>query len=93
MVSHGDTDFSKLVNLCPAKHFPLISTADGAAFFTNAEYETLSGIKMDVQSYIETLELFIVRRSRSSKEHLGYVETGTECLKDILMLGIFLKLT
>ena len=69
MVSHGDTDFSKLVNLCPAKHFSLISTADEAALFTNGEYETLSGIKMDVESFIETLELFILRRSRSSKEH------------------------
>ena len=35
---------------------------DKAAFYTNAEYETLSGIKMDVQSFIETPELYLFEK-------------------------------
>lgn len=55
---------------------------DEAVFYTTAEYETLSGIKMAVQSFIETPELYLSGRRRSKDEQLGYVETRTEYLKE-----------
>ena len=55
---------------------------DEVVFYTNAECETLSGIKMDVQSLIETPELYLLGRWRSNNEQLGYFETRTECLKE-----------
>ena len=42
---------------------------DEAVFYTNAEYETLSGIKMAVQNFIETPELYLLGRRRSKDEH------------------------
>ena len=54
---------------------------DEAVLYTNAEYETLSEIKMDLQSLIETPELYLLGRCRSNDEQLGYLKTSTECLK------------
>ena len=53
-----------------------------AVFYTNAEYENLSGIKIQVQGFIEILELYLLGRWRSNDEELGYVDTRTKCLKD-----------
>ena len=53
-----------------------------AVFYTNAEYENLSGIKIDIQCFIEILELYLLGRWRSNNEELGYVDTRTEYLKD-----------
>ena len=55
---------------------------DEAVFYITDEYETLSEIKMDVQSFIETPELYLLGRCRSNDEQLGYVKTNTECLKE-----------
>ena len=55
---------------------------DEAVFYITDEYETLSEIKMDVQSFIETPELHLLGRCRSNDEQLGYVKTNTECLKE-----------
>ena len=51
-------------------------------FYTNAEYETFTDIKIDVQSFTETTELYLLGRCLSNDEQLGYVETNTKCLKE-----------
>ena len=57
---------------------------DPACFYTDAEYEQLTGRKMNIQAIVETPSVYIVARSSSSdKEQLCYVETRLECLQDL----------
>ena len=57
---------------------------DPALFYTNEEYERKTKRKVDVQTIIESPEVYIVARSSSSDlEQLSYVETRLECLEEI----------
>ena len=57
---------------------------DPALFYTNEEYERETKRKVDVQTIIESHEVYIVPRSSSSDlEQLSYVETRLECLEEI----------
>ena len=58
---------------------------DPAIHYTNAEYESLTGCKnVDVQTKVETPEMYIVARSGSSDvEQLSYIATRLECLEDL----------
>ena len=52
---------------------------DPACFYTDAEYEQLTGRKMNIQAIVETPSVYIAARSSSSdKEQLCYVETQLE---------------
>lgn len=56
---------------------------DTAVFYTDKEYLQIYGNKVDVQSEIESPELYIIGRCKSSDEQLGYVDTRVECLQDL----------
>lgn len=51
-------------------------------FKTFCECKTLSGLKIDVQSFIETPELNLLGRCRSNHDQFGLIETLTGCLKE-----------
>ena len=53
--------------------------------YTNAEYQNLTGWKkVDVQTKVESPEVYIVARSGSSDvEQLTYIDTRLECLEDL----------
>ena len=58
---------------------------DPAIYYTNAEYKELTGYNntLDIQTKIESPEVYIVARSGSSdNEQLTYVDTRLECLED-----------
>ena len=57
---------------------------DPALFYTNEEYQRKTKRKVDVQTIIDSPEVYIVARSSSSDlEQLSYVETRLECLEEI----------
>jgi hypothetical protein len=57
---------------------------DPACFYTDREYEQLTGRNINVQANVESPSVYIIARSSSSdKEQLSYVETRLECLKDL----------
>ncbi|CAB3995643.1 Hypothetical predicted protein [Paramuricea clavata] len=65
--------------------FMVSSLYDPAVHYTNAEYQNLTGCKkVDVQTKVETPEVYIVARSGSSDvEQLTYIDTRLECLEDL----------
>ena len=64
--------------------FMIACLYDPALFYTNNEYERKTKRKVDVQTIIESPEVYIVARSSSSDvEQLSYVETRLECLEEI----------
>ncbi len=57
---------------------------DPALYYTDEEYEQITGRKINVQAKVETPSVYIVARSSSSdKEQLCYVDTRLECLQDL----------
>ena len=57
---------------------------DPAFYYTDEEYERITGRKINVQAKVETPSVYIVARSSSSdKEQLCYVDTRLECLQDL----------
>ena len=57
---------------------------DPACFYTDGEYEQLTGTQINIQAKVETPCVYIIARSTSSDtEQLCYVETRVECLKDL----------
>ena len=59
---------------------------DPAIYYTNAEYKELTGYNntLDIQTKIESPEVYIVARSGSSDdEQLTYVDTRLECLEEL----------
>ncbi len=57
---------------------------DPAFYYTDEEYEQITGRKINVQAKVETPTVYIVARSSSSdKEQLCYVDTRLECLQDL----------
>ena len=57
---------------------------DPAFFYTDSEYQQLTGKCISIQAKVESPSVYIVARSSSSdKEQLSYVETRLECLKDL----------
>ena len=55
-----------------------------AVFYTNEKYEAKMKRKVDIQTIIESPEVYIVGRSRSSDgEQLAYVDSRLECLEEI----------
>ena len=59
---------------------------DPAIYYTNAEYKELTGYNntLDIQTKIESPEVYIVASSGSSDdEQLTYVDTRLECLEDL----------
>jgi hypothetical protein len=65
--------------------FMVSSLYDPAMHYTNAEYQNLTGWKkVDVQTKVESPEVYIVARSGSSDvEQLTYIDTRLECLEDL----------
>lgn len=64
--------------------FMITCLYDTACFYTDSEYEQLTGKQICVQAKVETPSVYIVARSSSSdKEQLCYVETREECLQDL----------
>ncbi len=71
-----------------ANHSHLVFMAtclyDPATFYTNSEYEAMTGRKINIQSPVESPSLYIVARSSSSDEdQLCYVQTRLECLEEL----------
>jgi hypothetical protein len=71
-----------------ANHSHLVFMAtclyDPATFYTNSEYEAMTGRKINIQSLVESPSLYIVARSSSSDEdQLCYVQTRLECLEEL----------
>ena len=57
---------------------------DPACFYTDSEYEQLTGTQINIQAKVETPSVYVIARSTSSDtEQLCYVETRVECLKDL----------
>jgi hypothetical protein len=57
---------------------------DPAIYYTDEEYEQMTGKKINIQAKIETPSVYIVARSSSSdNEQLWYVDTRLECLQDL----------
>ena len=57
---------------------------DPASFYTDSEYEQLTGKRISIQTKVEMPSVYIIARSSSSdKEQLCYVETRLECLQDL----------
>ncbi|CAB4002167.1 Hypothetical predicted protein [Paramuricea clavata] len=57
---------------------------DPALFYTNKEFEMKTKRKVDIQTIVESPEVYIVARSSSSDvEQLSYIETRVECLEEI----------
>ena len=57
---------------------------DSAVFYTNEEYEAKMKRKVDIQTIIESPEVYIVGRlSSSDSEQLAYVDSRLECLEEI----------
>ena len=56
---------------------------DPAVFFTSAEWKEKYGEDIDIQSIVETPELYIIGRCRSNDEQLGYIDTRIKCLKEL----------
>lgn len=76
-------DFSTVANHSHLV-FMVACLYDPACFYTDAEYEQLTGRKISIQAIVETPSVYIVARSSSSdKERLCYVETRLECLQDL----------
>ena len=65
--------------------FMVSSLYDPATHYTNAEYQNLAGCKkVDVQTKVDSPEVYIVARSGSSDvEQLTYIDTRLECLEDL----------
>jgi hypothetical protein len=65
--------------------FMASSLYDPAIHYTNAEYQNVTGCKkVDVQTKVESPEVYIVARSGSSDvEQLTYIDTRLECLEDL----------
>ena len=58
---------------------------DQATFYTNSEYEAITGKKVNIQSLVEAPSLYIVARSSSCDEdQLCYIETRLDCLEELL---------
>jgi hypothetical protein len=57
---------------------------DSAVFYTNEEYKLITQRKVDIQTIVESPEVYIVARSSSSDvEQLSYVDSRLECLEEI----------
>ena len=57
---------------------------DQAVFFTTKEYEEKFGcLNVDIQREVETPELYIIARCRSTDEQLGFLETRLACIKEL----------
>ena len=58
---------------------------DRAVFYSSAEYKEITEGQedVDIQSIVETPELYIISRCRSNDEQLSLVETRIECLMDL----------
>ncbi|CAB4016641.1 Hypothetical predicted protein [Paramuricea clavata] len=56
---------------------------DEAAFYSDMEYEEITGDKISVQALVEAPEIYILARSSSDHEQLSYIETRRECLDEI----------
>ena len=71
-----------------ANHSHLVFMAtclyDQATFYTNSEYEAITGKKVNIQSLVEAPSLYIVARSSSCDEdQLCYIETRLDCLEEL----------
>ncbi len=59
--------------------FPTHST-----FYTNSKYEAITGKKVNIQSLVEALSMYIIARSSSCDEdQLCYIETRLDCLEEL----------
>ena len=56
---------------------------DTAVFYTEKEFYDKYGKEADIQSIVETPELYIIGRCRSTDEQLGYIDTREECLNEL----------
>ena len=56
---------------------------DKAVFYTDKEYHQKFKKQVNIQSIVETPELYIIGRCKSSDEQLGYIETREECLHEM----------
>ena len=56
---------------------------DPAVFYTPEEYKELTGYDVNIQSEVETPELYIIGRCKSNDEQLAYIETRIECLEGL----------
>ena len=56
---------------------------DPAVFYTQVEYMHKTGEDVDIQSLVETPELYIVGRCKSNDEQLAYIQTRVECLQEL----------
>ena len=57
---------------------------DPAIHYSNDEYYRITNITEDIQTRVETPEVYIVARSGSSDvEQLTYIDTRLECLEDM----------
>jgi hypothetical protein len=57
---------------------------NSAGFYTNEEHELILQRKVDIQTNVESPEVYIVARSSiSDVEQLSYVESKLECLDKI----------
>ena len=54
-----------------------------AVFYTDKEYHRKFKKQVNIQSIVETPELYIIGRCKSSDEQLGYIETREECLHEM----------
>ena len=70
-----------------ANHSHVIFSAnilyDAAVFYTNDEYQKKFGKNIDIQSEVESPELYIIGRCKSTDEQIAYIETREACLKEL----------
>lgn len=56
---------------------------DPAVFYTSSEYKEITGDYVDIQSQVESPELYLIGRCASNDEQLGYIQTRLECPSDL----------
>lgn len=56
---------------------------DPAVYYSDKEYEHKSGKIINIQSEVEKPHLYIIGRCKSNDEQLAYIETRTDCLKEL----------
>ena len=75
---------------CLSNHGYILFTVnalfDPAVYFSDIEYEQISGKKIDVQSEIEKPQLYIVGRCRFTNEQLAYVESLEKILNQKVLI-------
>ena len=81
-------DLSTVANQCNHSHLHVVFMVsclyDPSTFYSDSEYEEITGEKVSIQAQVEAPQLHIIARSSSTvEEQLCYVETRTDCLQEL----------